>query len=640
MNEYQVIARKWRPQKFADVVGQDHLTRTLKNAIVQNRTAHAYLLVGPRGIGKTTTARILAKAFNCTNSQAGEPCCACESCKAIASDSSLDVIEIDAASQNSVDDIRQLCEQLTFAPVSSRYRIYIIDEVHMLSKQAWNAFLKTLEEPPAHVKFIFATTEVHKILPTILSRCQRFDLRRIPTHLIVERLALIAKSEGLTLSQTALEAIARAADGGMRDAQSLLDQLVTYFIGSDPSKPVNEEEVFTLFGLTSPQEMDTLLLAVLNDDRTGLVRSIYKLSQLGRNLETLLDELTEQLRALYIAMTVPEAAEILESTQETVNRLKTLGSHIAPQRISILLENLSQCEYGLRNALNKQVYLETTLLKAMRLGHAVSIDDVLSRLCQIREQGHLKPLEEIAFHPFAQRPCPQIEAGHGVENVLQDSPSPIQKTTIEKIDLGTDIPPTTWPLRQEKSVPTMHQNQEAQLKEQSFQVVSEDDETELNRSEEQRCAIQESSLDNPEETLSNIERINLNPHTLWRALIDDVSHHINNSILAQFMSEGIAKRIDEDGLHITFNDEFELDAFNKVKDAKQTLENCITRITHGDVRSLLLVHEHGISQLAVDQDNPVSKMHDYTQLLPVIENNSFVKEIRKHFGATIVDIHG
>jgi len=225
---YQVFARKYRPQNFDDVLGQDHVTQTLKNAIQRQRLAHAYLFVGPRGTGKTSTARILAKSLNCVHGPTVNPCGICDSCKEISQGLSLDVLEIDGASNNSVDQVRELRENVRFAPVRGKYKIYIIDEVHMLTQQAFNALLKTLEEPPAHVIFVFATTEPHKVLPTILSRCQRFDLRRIPAQMIAKHLSYIAKKEEVTLTQEAAEAIAVAAEGGLRDAESMLYQLVAF----------------------------------------------------------------------------------------------------------------------------------------------------------------------------------------------------------------------------------------------------------------------------------------------------------------------------------------------------------------------------------------------------------------------------
>ena len=225
---YQVLARKWRPQTFAEVVGQEHISRTLRNAIIQNRIGHAYLFVGSRGIGKTTTARIFAKALNCANNVDGEPCCQCQSCREVAAGTSMDVIEIDGASHNKVEHIRDIRENVQYTPVNGKYKIYIIDEVHMLTPQAWNALLKTLEEPPEHVKFLFATTEPHKVLPTIISRCQRFDLKRISVPLIVQRLRQIADGEHIHVEDNALAAIARAADGGMRDAQSIFDQMIAF----------------------------------------------------------------------------------------------------------------------------------------------------------------------------------------------------------------------------------------------------------------------------------------------------------------------------------------------------------------------------------------------------------------------------
>src|SRR2546423_15395450 len=255
---YQVIARKYRPQRFADVVGQEHVTQTLANAIQQHRIAHAYLFCGPRGTGKTTIARIFAKCLNC----AGGPNVNFDDvdprCQEITEGRSLDVLEIDGASNRGIDEIRELRETAKYAPSSSKFKIYIIDEVHMLTKEAFNALLKTLEEPPAHVKFMFATTEPEKVLPTILSRCQRFDLRRIPVALIVKHLGEIARLEKVEINEAALHAIARGADGGMRDAESALDQLIS-FCGAS----IVEEDVLSMFGLTAQRQILSLARALL-----------------------------------------------------------------------------------------------------------------------------------------------------------------------------------------------------------------------------------------------------------------------------------------------------------------------------------------------------------------------------------------
>src|SRR5580693_2640287 len=292
---YQVIARKYRPQRFADVVGQEHVTDTLANAIKQKRIAHAYLFCGPRGTGKTTIARIFAKCLNCTGGPKVEFSDSDTRVQEITEGRSLDVLEIDGASNNGVEQVRELRETCKYAPASSPFKIYIIDEVHMLSTAAFNALLKTLEEPPAHVKFMFATTDPEKVLPTILSRCQRFDLRRILTALIVKHLKEIAGKEKVKIDEAALYAIARGADGGMRDAESTLDQLIS-FCGNK----IEEPDVLSMFGLAAQNQILALSQALLEGNIQGALGQLSEFAQGGKDLGRMLGDLLNHFRNLLI----------------------------------------------------------------------------------------------------------------------------------------------------------------------------------------------------------------------------------------------------------------------------------------------------------------------------------------------------
>jgi len=377
---YEVLARKWRPAQFDDVVGQSHVTRTLKNAIESNRVAHAYLFVGPRGIGKTTLTRIFAKALNCLSSDkpTATPCGACDLCREIAAGNSFDVLEIDGASNNGVDQVRDLRDQVQFAPARGRFRIFIIDEVHMLTAQAFNALLKTLEEPPPHIKFIFATTEGDKILPTIISRCQRFDLRRIQTALIVERLRHICEQEKVAITDDALLAVARGADGGMRDALSALDQLISF-----KGDTLTEDDVLAVFGLVSRQSLEGLAGHVLNGEIGEMLRLVALFDSAGKDLRRLVAELLDHFRNLLVYQHVGETGS-LDATPEQLRTLARQAEAADAARVLRVAELLAETDGRLRHALNVRTLLETALIRCARASTAATLDEVIKRLGAIR----------------------------------------------------------------------------------------------------------------------------------------------------------------------------------------------------------------------------------------------------------------
>src|ERR1700761_6283222 len=314
---YQVIARKYRPQTFADVIGQEHVTQTLRHAIEQNRIAHAYLFCGPRGTGKTTIARIFAKCLNCTGGPKVDFDEKDPHAQEITDGRSLDVLEIDGASNNGVEQVRELRETCKYAPASAPFKIYIIDEVHMLSTAAFNALLKTLEEPPAHVKFMFATTDPEKVLPTILSRCQRFDLRRIPSALITKHLAEIAVKEKVTIDDPALYAIARGADGGRRDAESTLDQLISFC-----GEKIEEADVLSMFGLAAESQILNLSRAVLSGEIQTALSLLNQLAQGGKDLGRLLGDLLNHFRNLLIFQVSRGDMNLVEASESEAATLK------------------------------------------------------------------------------------------------------------------------------------------------------------------------------------------------------------------------------------------------------------------------------------------------------------------------------
>ncbi|HVS51583.1 MAG TPA: DNA polymerase III subunit gamma/tau [Opitutaceae bacterium] len=368
---YQVIARKWRPQTFDDVVGQDHVVRTLKNAITRGRIAHAYLFVGPRGTGKTSTARIFAKALNCTGGPKADFDPKDPACVAIAEGSHLDVIEIDGASNNGVDQVRDLRDTVRYAPAQGKFKVYIIDEVHMLSAAAFNALLKTLEEPPAHVKFVFATTDPQKVLPTIVSRCQRFDLKPIPAELIVERLKKIAKEEKIKVTDAALACIARLADGGMRDAQSIFDQMIS-FCGAEISEP----DVLDVYGLVAAEKINELACALAAGDHQKIVAIVDDCDAAGRDLVRLLMDLQALVRtALLDAIAKGGKTDQLGCVSLTTEQLTRM------------LDGLREGEGSVKLGLAEKINFEVTLLKAVEASRARAIDSLIKELTALADEA-------------------------------------------------------------------------------------------------------------------------------------------------------------------------------------------------------------------------------------------------------------
>jgi len=365
---YQVIARKWRPQTFDDVVGQDHVVRTLKNAIGRNRIAHAYLFVGPRGTGKTSTARIFAKALNVTNGPKADFDADDPIAKSIADGSCLDVIEIDGASNNGVEQVRELRDTVRYAPAQGKYKVYIIDEVHMLSTAAFNALLKTLEEPPAHAKFIFATTEVQKVLPTIISRCQRFDLKPIPTELIVQRLKKIAAAEKIKASDGALNSIARMADGGMRDAQSIFDQMIS-FCGNE----VSEADVLDVYGLVSGEKIAALAAALAAGDHKKIVEIVDDCDENGRDLFRLLVDLQAHVRGALLGAIAKGGGS------------DALGTPMTTEQLTRLLDGLREGEGSVKHGLSEKINFEVALLKAVEASRARAIDSLIKEIATLAD---------------------------------------------------------------------------------------------------------------------------------------------------------------------------------------------------------------------------------------------------------------
>ncbi len=427
---YQVIARKYRPQTFDDLTGQEHITRTLSQALDQQRLHHAYLFSGVRGTGKTTTARILAKGLNCHNGAGSRPCLECASCVEIAAGNSLDVLEIDAASNTGVDNVRDvIINNIAIAPARDRYKVFVIDEVHMLSTSAFNALLKTLEEPPAHVTFIMATTELHKVPETILSRCQQFEFRQIPTEKIFQRLREIADHEGVKINAAALREIARAGAGSLRDAQSAFDQVIA-FSGAE----ITEEDVTTALGLVSAATLGRFAEAIANQDTPAMLSLVEEVFVRGYDLRNFTRELMAYLRHLLVVRSGITGSDVLGVTDVEVERLKQLASQFSEEDLVRCFHLLAETEKAIKDSPHPRFQLEIGLVKLTHATRLRTLDELLRRLEEIESRlngGNGGPNPPTPIDNKIQN---RTIAGNEPSNKVQPAPQPVANRSNEPPD--------------------------------------------------------------------------------------------------------------------------------------------------------------------------------------------------------------
>ena len=448
---YTALYRKFRPDNFADVKGQDHIVTTLTNQIKHNRIGHAYLFCGTRGTGKTTVAKILAKAVNCEHPVNGSPCNECAMCKAIQAGTAMNVIEIDAASNNGVDNIREIREEVSYRPTEGKYKVYIIDEVHMLSTGAFNALLKTLEEPPSYVMFILATTEAHKIPITILSRCQRYDFHRITIDTIAARLEQLLKVEGVAAEEKAVRYVSKAGDGSMRDALSLLDQCIAFYLGQE----LTYDKVLEVLGAVDTEVFSKLLRKVIRGDVTGSIHILEELIVGGRELSQFVGDFTWYMRNLLLVKTSENPEEAIDVSSDNMKLLKEESTMLDVETLMRYIRIFSDLSNQIRYATQKRVLVEIALIKLCRPAMETNLDSVLDRLRVLEQRMDERPVQQVIVQQGSGKM--PAETGAVQEQAGNKAPAKAAPEDLQKIVAGWRVitGQTTGMFKQmlQKSVP-------------------------------------------------------------------------------------------------------------------------------------------------------------------------------------------
>lgn len=432
---YTALYRKFRPDNFEDVKGQSHIVTTLQNQIKAERMGHAYLFCGTRGTGKTSIAKIFARAVNCEHPVNGSPCNECEVCRSINAGTSMNVIEIDAASNNGVDNIREIVEEVQYSPAEGKYKVYIIDEVHMLSIGAFNALLKTLEEPPSYVIFILATTEVHKIPITILSRCQRYDFKRITIETIASRLDELMKTEQIEVEEKAIRYIAKAADGSMRDALSLLDQCIAFYLG----KTLTYDNVLEVLGAVDTEVFSRFLRRILEEDVVGLMKMLEELVMQGRELGQFVIDFTWYLRNLLLISTSDNMEDVLDISSENLARLKEEAAMVDQDRLMRYIRVFSELSGQIKYAVQKRIFIEIALIKLCKPAMENNLESVIDRIARLEEKmekGGFVPAKPVSYNEPTAQPndTPEIPLPKAipedVKKVVENWPAIVRNTSM------------------------------------------------------------------------------------------------------------------------------------------------------------------------------------------------------------------